>query len=230
MQRPAAVKCFPDSIDHTNYVCRRQAINYDKIRQTLTHFDSIEVRGAPDGRDDRRLGLGRPGSQGLFGQAGCTLGGPAGEPPRVVIWLLRLSRPQECHGDRRRPHRAGAEGHTPGTARRTCSRRLHKSRHPHGSDANSAGSAWESPLRSAENRLMAGPRAGRHVDARSRQTCLGWCVGTLELARCQVKSSRGCPALRGRGEVGRLRCGHRHGTDGRLLDSGRVACGQQTVS
>jgi hypothetical protein len=41
----------------------------------------------------------------------------------------------------------------------------HKSGRPHGSHADSAGSTWESPLRSAENRSMAGKRAGRHLDA-----------------------------------------------------------------
>jgi hypothetical protein len=39
---------------------------------------------------------------------------------------------------------------------------------------------------------MAGQRAGIHLDARPCETCLGWCVSTLELARCQAKSTKGC--------------------------------------
>jgi hypothetical protein len=67
-----------------------------------------------------------------------------------------------------------AGGHTRGTSRRRTSRRPHKSGRPRGSHADSAGSAWESPLRSAENRQMAGQRTNRSPGSLLTREC--WMV------------------------------------------------------
>jgi hypothetical protein len=106
------------------------------------------------------------------------------------MWQWGLSRPQGCRSDRRRPLRAGVGCHTPGTSRRRSSRRLHKSGRPHGSHADSAGSACTRPSGPAVGVAGQHPAPSSSTCRRHSNNSVRRCVNTAELARCQAKSPR----------------------------------------